>query len=72
MSQRIQSVIQPQVIPGKATTSTFLNVYQDDESGAIYFGSRTFRQLRNAVKKGENNVGGTYIKTVEVKEEIEL
>ncbi len=69
MSARIQSLTTP--VAGKASTTAFVNVYQS-EDGNIYFGSKTFRQRRNAERKGLNNVGGDYLFTQEITAEVEL
>lgn len=68
MSARIQSLVAPVRQPGKASTTAFVNLYQE-ANGNIYFGSKTFRQERNAIAKGRANVGGKYLRTVAVSAE---
>jgi hypothetical protein len=69
MSERIQTLTPS--VAGKASTTAFVNVYQS-EDGNIYFGSKTFRQRKNANRKGLANVGGNYVETLEINAEISL
>lgn len=70
MSQRIQSLTQP--VPGKASTTGFVNVYQAHD-GNIELGNRTFRQRVNAERKGREYRGPLeYVETIEVNASVTL
>ncbi len=71
MSARIQNLVPRVSLPGKASTTAFVNLYQE-ANGNIYFGSKTFRKEANAVAKGRANVGGRYVKTVAVSAEVAI
>lgn len=72
MSKREQTLVEPQVIPGKASVTAYLNVYQQ-EDGNIKFGAKVFRKRANAERFGRDNVGpSTYLATVAVSHEVEL
>lgn len=72
MSMREQSLVEPQVIPGKASITAYLNVYQQ-EDGNIKFGAKVFRKRANAERFGAENEGpSTYLTTIAVSHEVEL
>lgn len=78
MSQRIQHVELPVAAvitagrPGRSSTKAYVNLYRESGTNKVYFGSKTFRNQRNAEAKGNANVGGTFLKAIEVSGEISL